>query len=130
MIKANDKYYLVKDPKHNSAQSRFDLQIFMFQVYNKPQSLCSQPQIVYPTPYDSVYIIFRVGFDMNTGEPIHKFKSDTTAINLKINIFPVRTKQLIQRILKFIKILISKHSLEQKLTICNLIIFGNFRLLL
>ena len=55
----------------------------MFQVYNKPQSLCSHPQIVYPTQYDSLYINFRDGFDMNNGEPIHKFQSDNGAITLK-----------------------------------------------
>ena len=82
MIKANEKYYIVKDPKLTSAQSDFDLQNFMFQVYNKPQSLCSHPRIVYPTPYDSLYISLRDGFDMNTGEPIHKLKPDTGAINL------------------------------------------------
>ena len=83
IIKANDKYYIVKDPKLTSAQSDFDLQSFMFQVYNKPQSLCSHPQIVYPTPYDSLYISLRDGFDMNTGEPIHKYKSDAGAITIK-----------------------------------------------
>ena len=83
MVKANDNYYIVKDPKLSSAQSDFDLQSFIFQVYNKPQSLCSHPQKVYPTPYDSLYISLRDGFDMNTGEPIHKFKSDTSAITLK-----------------------------------------------
>ena len=55
----------------------------MFQVYNKPQSLCSHPQIVYPAPYDSLYINLRDGFDINTGEPIHKYNSDTGAITLK-----------------------------------------------
>ena len=83
MIKSIDKYYIVKDPKLSSAQSDFDLQSFLFQVYNKPQSLCSHPQIVNPTPYDSLYISLRGGFDMNTGEPIHKFKSDTGNITLK-----------------------------------------------
>ena len=83
MIKANDKYYIVKDPKLSSGQSDFDLQSFMFQVYNRPQSLCSNPQIVYFTPYDSLYISFRDGFGMNTGKPVHQFKSDTGAITLK-----------------------------------------------
>ena len=83
MIKAKDKYYIVSDPKLTSAQSDFDLQSFMFQVYNKPQSLCSHSKIVYPTPYDSLYINLRDGFDMNTGEPIHKYNSDTGAITLK-----------------------------------------------
>ena len=83
MIKDTDKYYIVKDPKLTSAQSDFDLQSFLFQVYNKPQSICSHPQIVHPTPYDSLYISLRDGFDMNTGEPIHKYNSDTGAITLK-----------------------------------------------
>ena len=87
MIKANDKYYIEKDPKFTSAQSDFDLQSFMFQVYNKPQSFCSHPRIVYPTPYDSLYISLRDGLDMNTGEPIHKFKPDTGAITLKDKIY-------------------------------------------
>ena len=130
MIKANDKYYIVKDPKLPSAQSDFDLQSPMFQVYIKPQSLCSHPQIVYLTPYDSLYISLRDGFDMNTGEPIHKYNTDTGAITLETNIILVTTKQLIQSIFKSMRILISKPILEQKLTICTLIIFGNFKLLL
>ena len=117
MIKTNGKYYIVKVPKLCSAQSDFYLQSCMFQVYNKPQSLCSHARILNPTPYDSLYISFHDGFNMNTGEPIHKLKSDTGAITLKINIIPVTTKQLIQSIFKFMKMSISKHTLEQRLTI-------------
>ena len=51
MIKASDNYYIVKDPRLSSAQSDFDLQSSMFQVYNKPQSLGSHPQIVYSASY-------------------------------------------------------------------------------
>ena len=87
IIKTNDKYYIVKDPKLSSAQSDFDLQSFMLQIYNKPQCFCSHPQIVYPTLFDFLYISFRDGFDLNTGEPIHKFKSDTGAITLKNKYF-------------------------------------------
>ena len=87
MVKANDKYYIVKDPKLTSAQSDFDLQSFMFQVYIEPQSLCSHPQIVYPTPYHSLYISLRDGFDINTGEPIHKYNCDTGATTLKNNYY-------------------------------------------
>ena len=71
----------------NLAQLREILIYFMFQVYNKPESLCSQQRIVCPTPYDSLYISFRDSFDMNTGEPIHKFKFDTGAISLKTKFF-------------------------------------------
>ena len=46
---------------------------------------------------------------MNTGEPIHKLKPDTGAIILKTSIIPVTTEQLIQRIFKFMKKLISRH---------------------
>ena len=73
----------MKDPKFTSAQSDFDLQSFKFQVYNKPQSLGIHPQKLYSTPNDSLYISLCDGFDMNTGEPIHIFKSDTCAITLK-----------------------------------------------
>ena len=87
MIKANDKYCIVKDHKLKSAQLDFDLQSFMSQIYSKPQFLCARPQIVYRTTYDSLYISFREGFDMNTGEPIHKFISDTGAINTKFKFY-------------------------------------------
>ena len=83
MIKSNEKYYIVKDQKFTSPQSDFDLQSFLFQVFNKPQSLCTHPQIAYPTPYDYLYISFRDGFDLNTGEAFHKFNSDTGAITSK-----------------------------------------------
>ena len=36
MIKANEKYDIVKDPKLHSAHSDFDFQSFVFKVYNKP----------------------------------------------------------------------------------------------
>ena len=127
MIKANDKYYIVKDPKLTSAQSDFDLQSFMFQVYNKPQSLSSHTQKVYPTPYDSLYINLRDGFDMNTGEPIHKHNSDNGAITLKNKYYSNDNKTVNTKHFQIYKILISKPILEQKLTS---IIFGNFKLLL
>ena len=44
IIKSNDNFYMVKDPKLNSALSDFELQNFMFQIYSKPQSLCSHPK--------------------------------------------------------------------------------------
>ena len=67
---------------------------------------------------------------MNTGKPIHKYKSDTGAIILKKIIIPVTIKQLIQRIIKPMKTLISTPILERRLTICTLKIFVNFKLLL
>ena len=73
MIKANEKYYILKDPKLTSAQSDIDLQSFMFQTHIKPQSLCIDPRIIYPTPYDSLYVSLRDLIGMNNGEPNHKF---------------------------------------------------------
>ena len=34
---------------------------------NKPQSLCGHPRIVYPTSYDSLFIAYTDGFNMDTG---------------------------------------------------------------
>ena len=45
-------------------------QSFLFQVYNKPQSLCNSNNIVYPSPYDTLYVEFTGGFNMNTGEAL------------------------------------------------------------
>ena len=39
----------------------------MLQVMNKPQSFCGHPRIVYPTSYDSLYIAYTDGFNMDTG---------------------------------------------------------------
>ena len=113
MIKANNKY-IVKDPKFISAKSDFDLQSFMFQVYNKSQILCSHTLIVYSKPYGSLYTRHRDGFDINTREPFHIFQSDTEAIYLKKNFYSPDEKELIQSILKIKKLLISKHILEQR----------------
>ena len=58
----------------------------MIQVYYKPQSISSHPRRLYPTVFDSLYISLRDGFDLITGEPIHKFSSDAGVITLK-NVF-------------------------------------------
>ena len=39
-------------------------------MYNKPQSLCNSNNIVYPSPYDTLYVEFTGGFNMNTGEAL------------------------------------------------------------
>ena len=62
MIKIGDNYYISKE----SAKE----QSFLFQVYNKPQSLCNSNNIVYPSPYDTIYVEFTGGFNMNTGEAL------------------------------------------------------------
>ena len=39
-------------------------------VYNKPQSICNSNNIVYPSPYDTLYVEFTGGFNLNTGEAL------------------------------------------------------------
>ena len=62
MIKIGDNYYISKESEKE--------QSFLFQVYNKPQSLCNNNNIVYPSPYDTLYVEFTGGFNMNTGEAL------------------------------------------------------------
>ena len=62
MIKIGGNFYISK--KSEKGES------FLFQVYNKPQSLCNSNNIVYPSPYDTIYVEFTGGFNMNTGEAL------------------------------------------------------------
>ena len=39
-------------------------------VYNKPQSICNSNNIVYPSPYDTLYVEFTGRFNLNTGEAL------------------------------------------------------------
>ena len=69
MIQNEDSYYIIKgnsSPSIHSTQTRVS-QKFMLQVKNKPQSLCGHPRIVYPTSYDSLFIPYTDGFNMDTG---------------------------------------------------------------
>ena len=69
MIRNEESYCIIKDissPPIHSTQTR-DSQKFMLQVMNKPQSLCGHPRIVYPTSYDSLFIAYTDGFNMDTG---------------------------------------------------------------
>ena len=69
MIKNEDSYYFKgehsKDDKNNN---------FFVQVFNEPQTLCKYPHLVYPTPYDALFLSYKGGFDMDTGET--KLKSE------------------------------------------------------
>ena len=47
---------------------------FIFQMYNNPKSNCDGNKIVYPTPYNSLYIHYESGFDMDT-EKAKKYSS-------------------------------------------------------
>ena len=69
MIQNEESYYIIKgdsSPSIHSTHTR-DSQKFMLQVMNKPQSLCGHPRIVYPTSYDSLFIAYTDGFNMDTG---------------------------------------------------------------
>ena len=62
MIKIGDNYYISRESEKE--------QSFLFQVYNKSQSLWNSNKIVYPSRYDKLYVEFSGGFDMNTGEAL------------------------------------------------------------
>ena len=69
MIQNEESYYINKgnsSPSIHSTQT-MDSQKFMLQVMNKLQSLCGRPRIVYPTSYDSIFIAYTDGFNMDTG---------------------------------------------------------------
>ena len=68
MIQNEESYYIIKgnsSPSIHSTQT-MDSQKFMLQVMNKLQSLCGHPRIVYPTSYDSIFIAYTDGFNMDT----------------------------------------------------------------
>ena len=69
MIQNEESYCIIKgksSPSIHSTQTR-NSQKFMLQLMNKPQSLCGHPRIVYPTSYDSLFIAYTDGFNMNAG---------------------------------------------------------------
>ena len=69
MIQNEESYYLIKDISSRSIHSiqTRDSQKTMLQVMNKPQALCDDPRIVYSMSYDSLFIAYTDGFNMNTG---------------------------------------------------------------
>ena len=69
MIQNEESYYIIKGKSRPSIHSTHtsDSKNFMLQVINKPQSLCGHPRIVYPTSYDSLFIAYTEGFNMDTG---------------------------------------------------------------
>ena len=80
MIKIGDNYYIFKESEKE--------QSFLFQVYNKPQSLCNSNNIVYPSPYDTLFVEFTGGFNMNKGvtlEPLPTINRITKLPNSSIS---------------------------------------------
>ena len=69
MIQNEESFCIIKgksSPSIHSTQTR-DFQKFMLQLINKPQSLCVHYRIVYPTSYDSLFIAYTDGFNMDAG---------------------------------------------------------------
>ena len=62
MMKLGDNYYISRESEKE--------QSFLFQMYKKPQTLCSSNNTVYPSPCDTLYVEFTGGFNMNTGEAL------------------------------------------------------------
>ena len=60
MIKNEHRYHMVST---NDSSSKF-----LFEVKNYPQKFCNKPNDVYPTNYESMYIVIHTGgFDMASG---------------------------------------------------------------
>ena len=74
MIRNEENYYIVKDSftkiSNHHTRGR-DTQQFMLKILNKPQSLCGHPKIVYQTQYESLFIAYQNGFNMDTGLQIN-----------------------------------------------------------
>ena len=69
MILNEESCYIIKgnsSPSIHSTQAR-DSQKVMLQVMNKPQSLFGHARIVYLTSFDSLFIAYTDGFNMDTG---------------------------------------------------------------
>ena len=75
MIKIGEKYYIIRDYPNSTEIHEYRLKkafngpinTFVFQLSNNPQSICGSEKIVYPTPYDGIYISYTGGFNMDTG---------------------------------------------------------------
>ena len=74
MIRNEENYYIVKDTftkiSNHHTRGR-DTQQFMLKILNKLQFLCGHPKIVYPTQYESLFIAYQNGFNMDTSLQIN-----------------------------------------------------------
>ena len=77
MIKTGDNYYISRESETE--------QSFLFQEYNKPQSLCNSNNIVYPSPYDTLYVEITGGFNTNTGEALEPLRTTNRITKLPNN---------------------------------------------
>ena len=92
MIRNEENYYIVKDSftKISNHHTRGgDTQQFMLKILNKPQSLCGHPKIVYPTQYESLFLAYQNGFNMDTGLQI-KPSANTGIIHSEPNLTNVK----------------------------------------
>ena len=65
MLKNDNHYQIVCQ---NTSENKY-----FFEVKNHPQHLCNKPTKVYPTTYDSMYVVIDYGgFDMKTGRKLNE----------------------------------------------------------
>ena len=77
MLKIGDNFYIFRESEKE--------QSFLFQVYNKHQLLYISNKIVYPSPYDTLYVEFTGGFNMNKGEALEPLPTPSRITNLPNN---------------------------------------------
>ena len=71
MVKQGTKYYIISGPDSTIK--------FVSEVTNNPQKHCGKPTDIYPTNYDSLYVvIIRRGFDLRSGRNLGKERNGAT----------------------------------------------------
>ena len=75
------------NPQHHilsegSAPNGLDLKI---RIYNKQQEVCSRPGALYKTNFESLFISYSGGFDMNTGKSSNIRHDDRNYYQMQIN---------------------------------------------
>ncbi len=79
MLKSHTDYYMISNSTSEDAKH------YMLQVYNDPKTVCGKPQIVYPTNYESLFVSYQQGFDMDNGQkrPNSEFLDDSEIHKMK-----------------------------------------------
>ena len=73
MMKHGTKYYIISGPDSTTK--------FVFEGKNNPQKHCGKPTDIYPTNYDSLYLVIISGVsDPRSGRNLGKERNGTTQI--------------------------------------------------
>ena len=73
MVQQGTKYYIISGPDSTTK--------FVFEVKNTPQKHCGKPSDIYPTNYDSLYVVIISGcFDLRSGRNLGKERNGATQL--------------------------------------------------